>query len=79
MTPASTDDRRTLQDMVEPCSGSVILGDKGYVSHSLQQELQKQNINLVSLKRSNSKEGMETSMRQLIFRFRRRIDTVFLN
>ena len=77
VTPASIDDRRALQDMVDSFSGSVILGDKGYVSQSLQQELQKQNIDLVSLKRSNSKEGMESSLRQLIFRFRRRIETVF--
>lgn len=36
LTLASIDDRRTLQDMVDPFSGSVILGDKGYVSQSLQ-------------------------------------------
>lgn len=47
------------------------------MSQSLKEELQKQNIDLVSLKRSNSKEDMETSMRQLVFRFRRRIETVF--
>ena len=63
--------------MVDSFSGCVILGDKGYVNQSLQQELQKQNINLVPLKRSNSKERMENSQRQLIFRFRRRIETVF--
>ena len=77
LTPASTDDRKALQDMVDSYSGSVILGDKGYVSQSLQQELQKQNIDLIPLKRSNSKEEMEFSMRQLVFRFRRRIETVF--
>ena len=77
LTPASVDDRKALQDMSDQFSGSVILGDKGYVSQSLKEELKNQNIDLISLKRSNSKEYVKPSIRQLIFRFRRRIETVF--
>lgn len=31
ITPASTEDRKGLRDMIEGQSGLVILGDKGYV------------------------------------------------
>lgn len=39
ITPASTDDREGLRDIVEGQSGLVILGDKGYVGESLTREM----------------------------------------
>lgn len=77
ITPASTDDREGLRDMVENQSGLVILGDKGYTGEKLLQEMQKQGICLMSLKRSNSKTNWPKSVRQLIFKLRRRVETVF--
>ena len=41
------------------------------------QEMQEQNICLFALKRSNSKENRTKSVRQLIFKQRRRVETVF--
>ena len=35
ITPASTDDREGLRDIIEGQSGLVILGDKGYVGEAL--------------------------------------------
>ena len=77
ITPASTDDREGLRDMVENQSNLVILGDKGYVGENLTLEMKEQGICLMALKRSNCKTDWPQSVRQLIFKLRRRIETVF--
>ncbi|RGG63648.1 transposase, partial [Blautia sp. AF19-10LB] len=59
------------------CSNFTVLADKGYVGERLMQEMQEQNICLFALKRSNSKENWTKSVRQLIFKQRRRVETVF--
>lgn len=75
--PASTDDREGLRDIAENQSGLVILGDKGYVGENFTQELKEQGICLMALKRSKSKADWPKSVRQLIFKLRRRVETVF--
>ncbi len=75
--PASTDDREGLRDIVEGQSGLVILGDKGYVGEALTRELSDQGICLMALKQSNSKADWPRTMRQLIFKLWRRVETVF--
>ena len=77
ITPASTDDREGLRDLVDNCSNFTVLADKDYVGERLMQEMQEQNICLFALKRSNSKENWTKSVRQLIFKQRRRVETVF--
>lgn len=77
ITPASTDDREGLRDIVESQSDLVILGDKGYVGENLMLEMKEQGICLLALKRSNSKINWSKSFRQLIFKLRRRVETVF--
>jgi len=77
ITPASVDDRQGLRNMVENCSNLVILGDKGYFGEALAQEIKEQGICLMALKRSNSKINWPKPVRQLIFRLRRRVETVF--
>ena len=41
ITPASTDDREGLKDIMDGKSGLVVLGDKGYVGKSLAKEINK--------------------------------------
>lgn len=77
ITPASTDDREGLKDMVGGQSGLVILGDKGYVGENLTKEMSDQGICLMALKRSNSKANWPKPVRQLIFQLRRCVETVF--
>lgn len=77
ITPASTDDREGLRDIVESQSDLVILGDKGYVGENLMLEMKEQGICLLALKRSNTKINWSKSFRQLIFKLRRRVETVF--
>lgn len=77
ITPASTDDREGLQDIVEQQAHLVVLGDKGYVGESLAEDMARQGICLMALKRSNSKTDWPKPVRQLIFKLRRRVETVF--
>ena len=77
VTPASTDDREGLHDLVDGQSGLVVLGDKGYTGGALADDLSRQGIYLMALKRSNSRTDWPRHMRQLIFRLRRRVETVF--
>ena len=77
ITPVSVDDRQGLRDIVENQSGLTILADKGYVGEALMLEMQEQKNTLLALKRSNSKSKWSTSFRQLVFKLRRRVETVF--
>lgn len=77
VTPASTDDREGLRDLMINHSALTVLGDKGYVGEEFSQEMAGQGICLMALKRSNSKTNWPTQVRQLIFRLRRRVETVF--
>ncbi len=77
ITPASIDDREGLRDFAENRLGLVILGDKGYAGESLCEDMWAKGICLLSLKPSNYKTNWPKKIRQLIFRFRRRVETVF--
>lgn len=77
ITPASVDDREGLRDFAENCLGLVILGDKGYTGETLFEDMRAKGICLMSLKPSNYKTNWPSEIRRLIFRFRRRVETVF--
>lgn len=77
ITAASVDDREGLRDLVEGKEGLVALGDKGCVGETLTQDLSSQGGCLMVLKRSNSKTDWPREVRQLIFKQRRRVETVF--
>ena len=57
ITPASTDDRDGLRDMLENETNMVIIGDKGYISEKLSDEMKCKGICVMALKRSNSKNN----------------------
>lgn len=77
ITPASTDDREGLRDLVETRPGLTVFGDKGYTGETLFEEMREKGICLMSLKPSNYKTNWPRKLRQLIFRLRRRVETVF--
>lgn len=77
ITPASVDDREGLRDIAANYCDITVFGDKGYAGEALTQELKRQGICLMSLERSNSKANWPKPVRQLIFRLRRRVETVF--
>lgn len=56
----------------------IVLGDKGYIGDQLAQDLATyQNIELLELKRNNSKNPYPKTLRNCISRYRRRIETSF--
>lgn len=77
ITPASIDDREGFKDLTENLSGFAILGDKGYAGKNLYQFMQEKGICLMALKPSHYKEQLPKKVRQTIFCFRRRIETIF--
>ena len=77
VTPASVDDREGLRDLAQNHFGLVILGDKGYAGENLYDDMRRKGICLMSLKPSNYKKNWPREIRQLVFRFRRRVETVF--
>lgn len=77
ITPASADDREGLRDFAENHLCLTVLGDKGYTEEQLWEDMQEKGICLMSLKPSNHKNNWPKEVRQVIFRFRRRIETVF--
>lgn len=78
ITPANIDDRNAVWDLCDKYSSISIIGDKGYINKGLTPELiNERNINLLFLKRGNSKDNYPKDIRQLIFKIRRRIETSF--
>lgn len=77
ITPASVDDREGLRDFAENHLCLTVLGDKGYTGEQLWEDMQEKGICLMSLKPSHHKNNWPKEVRQVIFRFRRRIETVF--
>lgn len=55
----------------------MIFGDKGYAGERLSQEMAEKGICLMALKCSTSKTDWPKSVRQMIFKLRRRVETVF--
>ena len=77
ITPASVDDRQGLRDITASKSNITILADKGYIGEILSEDMKEYGITLLPLKPDNSKNNWSTPMRQLIFKLRRRVETVF--
>ena len=78
ITPVSTHDKGGLRNIVETQPNLVVIGDKGYVGKRPMQEIAEKGICLMALKRSSSKTDLSESVRQLIFKLRRRVETPFL-
>ena len=78
ITPANIDDRNAVWDLCDKYNSISIIGDKGYINKRLTPELKSQrDINLLFLKRGNSKGNYPKEIRQLTFKIRRRIETSF--
>ena len=70
------DDREVLRVLSQGGRYPIVLGDKGYVSHALQQELRDaENMCLLPTLRSNQKPQYPEAFRKLHGRIRRRIET----
>ena len=79
ITPASTDDRAAVWELVENYRRRIaLIGDKGYVSPILARDLMtEKGIQLFALKKKNDKNQDPKWLRRAIFKIRRRIETSF--
>lgn len=76
ITSANIDDREGIWDLVESYRQVTLIGDKGYIGNDFAAELKSEKgIDLLPVKRSNSKIQFPKAIRQLIFKLRRRIET----
>ena len=78
ITPANIDDRNAVWDLCDKYRSISIIGDKGYINKRLTPELKSErDIDLLFLKRENSRDNYPKEVRQLLFKVRRRIETSF--
>jgi len=75
LTPANGSEREALWEMLEHIEG-LLIGDKGYLSQPLQQELQTVGIDLQTALRSNMQDTRSPQWLRLLKRVRRLIETV---
>lgn len=75
LTPANGSEREALWDLVQTIQGLVI-GDKGYLSAPLQQELRAVGIELATALRCNMHDPRDPARVALLKRMRRLIETV---
>ena len=75
LTPANGSERAALWDIVGTVRG-LLIGDKGYLSHSLQHQLQAVGIQLEKALRSNMQDERNPAWVKLLMRVRRLIETV---
>ena len=79
ITPASIDDRAAVWELTEQYNRHLLLiGDKGYISPTLAFDLHRErDIDLIFMKKNNDKTQYSKTLRQIIFKIRRRIETSF--
>lgn len=75
LTPANGSEREALWDMVSTIQG-LLIGDKGYLSAALQQDLRQVGIELQTALRSNMHDSRNPAWVNLLQRMRRLIETV---
>src|SRR5947207_1242885 len=77
LTSANADDRDAARDMLPAHPGLTVIGDKGYISAPLAEELWEQcRIRLLTLPRANQQTQLPPEVRRLINQVRQIIETV---
>lgn len=78
LTAANVDDREVLWELLPSAYETIVLGDKGYIGDQLAEDLYSaKGIELLALKRNNSKKPYPKGLRNCISKHRRRIETSF--
>lgn len=77
LTKASVDDRDALYELSDMVNIQTLFGDKGYVGNISEELKNEKGINLYALKRGNSKNPLPKPFRNMISKFRRRIESTF--
>ena len=77
LTKANVDDRDALYELSDIIYIHTLFGDKGYVGKVSEELKNEKGINLYALKRGNSKNPLPKPFRNMISKFRRRIESTF--
>jgi len=77
LTKANVDDRDALYELSDIVNIDILFGDKGYVGKVSEELKKEKGIRLYALKRGNSKNPLPKTFRNMISRFRRRIESTF--
>lgn len=78
LTPANVDDRDAVFELSEIVDIDVLFADKGYDGKQfLENILNETDIQLIALKKKNSKNPLPKELRNLVSHYRRRIETTF--
>lgn len=75
LTPANTDDREPVSDLVASLTGKLI-GDKGYISQKLFDELMQKGLHLITKVKKNMKQKIYSSFEKLLLRKRAVVESV---
>ena len=75
LTPANGSERDALWEVTSGING-LLIGDKGYLGHDLQQDLLNWGIDLQTAKRSNMRDNRERHWVKLLVKTRRLVETV---
>ena len=75
LTPANASEREALWEVVHGITG-LLIGDKGYLSSSLQNDLSCYQLNLQTPLRSNMRDERSKHSVQLLIKTRRLIETI---
>ena len=75
LTQGNVDDRKPLPDMCQSIIGKIV-GDKGYISQALHDELLENNLELITSIRKNMKPRLLTLIDKLLLRKRSVIETI---
>lgn len=75
IVPANVDERESLWDLTHTIQG-ILIGDKGYISKSLKEQLVTQGIDLQTPLRSNMPESRPPSVVRQLISTRRLVETV---
>jgi Transposase DDE domain len=77
LTSANADDRDAARDLLPAHPGLTVIGDKGYISAPLAEQLWEQcQIRLLTLPRANQRAQLSPAVQRLINRVRQIIETV---
>jgi hypothetical protein len=77
LTAANADERDVAADLLPDQTGRTFVGDKGYVSESLAEQLESTaGVRLIALRRTNQRDPLPAALTRLIARFRQIIETV---
>lgn len=77
LTKANIDDRDALHELSDMVNIDILFGDKGYVGKICEELKKEKGIRLYALKRGNSKNPLPKPFRNMISKFRRRIESTF--